>query len=194
MQLCRRMGAWAVIPCCLLASTGISAARPARDSPVAAEVVLLPFVIDPQPYPGAPARPDEVDLLRRLSEEATARAERTLLKQRLAGRVIRMAPSVSGAGVTVLSGVVRLPVSVPLRQTGARAAFRRGSFATASVQLRRPDGTSSQQEITLDWQDSRWLQGARIRRARKVDDVLADFVRKAVDHAVKDLRTPGSET
>lgn len=187
MRLLSRTRAWPVVPFCLLASAGLGATFRAGPAPALEQVLVVPFVVESQPYPGAAARPDEAEVLRRMGEEATARAERTLLKQRIAARVARVPLAGSGVGAPVLTGTVRLPVSLPPGQTGGRAMFRKGTFATATVALQR-DGVVRQQEVRLGWRDVRWVSGARTRRARKLDDVLADALRKAVDHAVKLLR------
>ncbi len=172
---------------CFLGVPAVASEKPPRYPLVA----VASFRIEPQPYPGAPLRTGESELLERLVGEATARAERTLVKQHIAGRVERLAGLESATAAPVLTGVVRLPLSLPPGQGGARAMFRKGPFASASVLLRQPDGTSIQREVTLDWRDIRWTRGARIRRVRRFDDVLVDFVRKGVDHAVKRIQRSG---
>ena len=157
-------------------------------------VEVVPLTVESLPFRDSPERPDRDQVLERLAAEATARAERTLLKQHIAGVVERVASPAVASGALVLTGTVRLPVSVPAGQRGGRALFRRGRFASATVTLRRPDGTvAAQGESHLEWDDVWWLRGARVRRARKLDDVLVDTVRKAVDHAVKRLRRPELE-
>ncbi len=158
------------------------------------KVLVVPLSIESLPFRDSPERPDREQVLQRLTEEATARAERTLLKQHLAQSVERAPSPDPTRGGLVLTGVVRLPVSVPAGQRGGRAMFRSGRFASATVALRRADGMLVAEGHThLDWDDIRWVRGARIRRARALDDVLVDAVRKATDHAVKRLREADRE-
>jgi hypothetical protein len=151
------------------------------------------LVVKAVPFRGSPERPDQAQALQSLSKEATTRAERTLLKQHIAQKVEKTSSPAASAPL-VLTGTVRLPVSIPAGERGGRAMFRGGQFATATVTLRRSDGTLvAEGRSSLRWGDVRWLRGVRIRRSRNLDDVLQDAVRKATDHAVKSLssRTGG---
>lgn len=160
--------------------------------PLFERVALAPFVIEPQPFEGAPRRADETKLLQKLSEAATARAERNLVRRRIAGVVERVATGQAPAGV-LLSGTIRLPVSLPRKIRGARAEWRKGRFATATIALTDAQGrTLAREEIALDWGDVRWTRSKRIRRhshevARALDDVLLDFVWRVADDGVKQL-------
>jgi hypothetical protein len=173
-----------------------------------AKVIVLPFAIVAQPIDGASNRVDQQTIVRRLAEEATARAERSLLQQRIAVAVEQLPfPVAGGVSVTAvtsdsrpggagaegpvqLEGTVRLPVSLPAPLTGPRSWFHRGPFATAEVELRRAGGAVIAREAaTLDWRDVRWFTGAgRLRRSRPLDEVLIDFARKATDRAIKRLK------
>jgi hypothetical protein len=176
---------------------GPASARP-RDSavlgaapqaPPFAIVAVVPIVVEPQSFPGAPIRPDQDQRVRRLAEEASARAARSLVCQQIAGSVER-APSRDAVSAAVLvAGTVRLPVSLPPDLHGLRAQMRHGPFVTATVVIQRADGTIlAREETPLNWGDIRWAYGAKFRRLRPLDDILDDFVRKVVDRAIKRLR------
>ena len=190
----------------IVARTGVSGSTPTPPLP---RVGVMPLVIVPQPLKGATIRADQEALQRRLVEEATARAERSLLRQNIAATVERLpsrarpaeptgrsstsAPvSDSHAAEVYLAGVVRLPLSLPPSLARDWTWFRRGRFAYAEVQLLRADGSMiARAEATLDWSDIRWFSGAgRLHYARPLDDVLVDFTRNATDRAVKHLRGP----
>lgn len=181
-------GLGVVLPICLWLIMGAGQTTQAAEPGVLVqEVTVAPFAIIPVPLTGAPEREDQESLLRRLAEEATARAARTLRKQGRDGGAQRVSEKHPGVNC-VVSGTVRLPISLRPVDGGGRAMFHRGPFATANVVLRQADGTVlARREVTLNWGDVAWVQGARHRRARPLDSVLVDFVRKAVDHAVKRL-------
>jgi len=161
----------------------------APQAPPFAIVAVVPFVVEPLPFPGAPNRPDQDQRVRRLAEEASARAARSLVCQQIAGSVERV-PSRDAAAVQVLvAGTVRLPVSLPPDLHGLRAQMRHGPFVSATVVMQRADGTIlAREEAPLNWGDIRWAYGAKFRRFRPLDDILDDFVRKVVDRAIKRLR------
>lgn len=191
---------WKLLACAVLLYTAANwnGSTAAAHQPRIASVVVDPIIVEAQPYADAPPRRDTEELLRRLGEIATARAERSLIKQQLAGTSTRTSTSTSSEA-PVLSGVVRLPISLPRGHGGARALFRRGRFASATVVLKQDGGTVLAEETaSLDWDDVRWIYGARGGHARKLDEVLEDYVRKAVDQALKRLRrhlnSPGPST
>lgn len=158
--------------------------------PAFAKVVVAPFVVQPQPFPGALERPEGGELERRLAEEAASRAARSLVRQRIAS-VAERVPSREAAaeGTVVVTDPVRLPLALPPDVRGLRAAFRPGIFAIAEVTMRRADGTFlAREQATLKWDEVRWTRGGKVRRARPLDDVLQDAVRKVVDRAVKRLK------
>ena len=158
-------------------------------SPLFEQVSVRPFVILPRPINGSRDRPDVESVLRRLSEEATRQAGRTLLGHRLAGKVERLeTPGPRPGGITLV-GSVRLPVALPPGVIGLRASSRRGPFAYAQVSLQGASGRPlATGEATLEWDDVRWLRGARVRRNRPLDQVLEHATRKAVDRAVRRLK------
>lgn len=174
----------------------LAASSPASmQRPLLGNVAVMSLTVESLPFRDSPERPDRDQVLRRLAEEATARAVRTLMKQHLADPVAQFASPAAASGALVLTGTVRLPVSIPAGQRGGRAMFRGGRFASATVVLRRSDGTLvAEGQSHLNWDDVRWVRGARFPRTRTLDDVLVDAVRKATDHAVKRLRRPDPET
>lgn len=153
-------------------------------------VRVAPFEIVPRPLEGATENLNGEALRKHLSEEATQQAIRTLLRHNMAE--VRGDASKSGSATgdgLSMTGSVRLPLSLPPGVIGLRASSRKGPFATAVVTLKRSDGSVlASEERTLRWKDVRWTRGGRVRRNRKVDDVLANSVRKSVDHAVRRLR------
>ena len=174
-----------------IASCGLTLTLPTglrADTPHARfeTVQLLPVRVEAEPVAGTPARADEEPCLRHLAEAATIRAERSLLHQGIAAHVAR---GETREGAVKVMGLVRLPVSLPPGTRGKGLEFRHGRFATAEVTLARPDGTVlARTEETLGWGDVRWSVGARHAVARRVDDVLTNFVEKSMDLAVKRLR------
>ena len=167
----------------LLATQSLScwAAKPAF-----AAVAAAPIAIEPQPFPGAPERADQNDILKKLSDEATQRMRKTLLARPMAGRVL--AADGAAQGVPLLTGFVRLPISLPRNMIGLQAFSQRGTLAVAGVTLRSADGTMlAEGKAALKWGDGRWTEGGRIRRNRPLDAVLEHFVRKAVDQAVRQM-------
>lgn len=111
-----------ILPCLLAAIAGTSsdASKPVPPLP---EVAVVPFVIIPQTLDGAPTRADQDALVRRLAEEASERAERSLLRQHLAAAVEWPSSRASATAPVLLAGTVRLPLSLP----PASADMGRGS-------------------------------------------------------------------
>lgn len=181
-----------VISCLVGVTVGIGAAPAGAKEPRYVRVTVMPFIIRPQPLPGVDELPGQDELQHRLAEIATLRAERSLLHQHLTGQVAR-ATSAAPEG-WVLTGVVSLPISPLVARQAGRAMFRPTPFATATVTLRYGGKDQLQASQTLAWRDTRWLRGSRVRRARAFEQVAADFVRKAVDHAVKKLKTQNAAT
>lgn len=181
-----RLG-WIVVS---LLVTAISGETPSvgRTATLYERVVATRIRIE-SPSSGQATPTEGAEFLTRLMEEATARAERTLLRQHVAGAVVRLGESEERHNMPLLTGVVQLPVGLPQEQAGSSAFFRNGTLATATVTLCNPDGrVLASGSSYLAWKDVRWVRGARHRRARPVAQVLEDAVRKATDHAVKQLR------
>lgn len=178
------------LSCLLLSAVPVAAGAAGPPQQAASQVAVAPFTIEPQPQRGVPELPNQGELVRRLSAAATARAERTLLQKRMAGRVVRAGEPEGADARTTLTGTVRLPLSLPPGQGGARAGFRKGTFATAEITLHVPGAAPEVRRVELKWRDVRWVYGARFPRNRPFDNVLTDFVRKAVDEAVNRLGKP----
>jgi len=150
------------------------------------KVRVARIILEPQSLEAATPRPDQDDVLRRLTDEAARQAERSLVRHHLA----ETAETMEGKGPT-LTGVVRLPVVLPRDVYGLNAASRKGSLATATLRISGADGTILKEgTASIDWDDVRWLRGARRRRNRTPDEVLSDAVRKVVDRAVTRLKRP----
>ena len=122
-----------------------------------------------------------------LAESATSEAEKSLLSRRVASSVQRPAAG-GGDKQPRLSGEVVMPVSLPPHLKGLAAAGLDGSLATASVRLVDEEGrTLGEGTASVDWDDVRWLRGAKYKRSRPVSEALADAARRAVDLAVRQL-------
>ena len=122
-----------------------------------------------------------------LAEWATAEAEKSLIQRRVAASVQRP-PAGGGKKQPRLSGEVVMPVSLPPHLKGLSAAGSDGSLATASVRLVDEEGRPlAEGTASVDWDDVRWLKGAKHRRPRPVNEALAEAARKAVDLAVRQL-------
>lgn len=156
-----------------------------KPTPAFPILAVVPFTVEPQPFEGAPVRADEDKIMRKLSEEATKQAERVLMARRVAAATERIESKEAAAGQFALTGVVRLPLSLP-DNVFRDAQFRRGRFATAEVTLwNRKGKICARQEVQLVWGDGWWLySGGRIRRHRALDDVLIEIAQKAADRAV----------
>lgn len=136
------------------------------------------FEIEPEPL--GPDRQDSGAFARRLVDTATTQARASLVRHR-----IRLAPGVS------VSGTVRVPLALPSDLFGLEADSRKGSLATANVQVVDRNGQVLQQEnATVLWREVRWLTGSpRNPRNRPVEHSLDEAVQKAVDRAVGRLQT-----
>lgn len=169
----------------LAALTSETEAEGQKPEPAFPKLAIVPFAIEPQPFDGAPMRADEDKIVQKLSEEATKQAERVLISRRVAATTERVGSKEAAAGQFVVTGVVRLPLSLP-EPVFREAQFRRGRFATAEVTLWNREGNlCARQDIQLVWGDGWWLYGGgRIHRRRALNDILIEFAQKAADRAV----------
>ena len=173
--------------CVLLLLARVACSKTER-RPLFEKVALAPFTVVAQPFEGSPPRADQDTIVRRLAEEATARAGRDILRRRIAGTVERLSAGSPLSTQVLVAGTILLPVSLPRQVIGTRAAFRKGRFATVMISVTNADGRRlAQQEVVLGWDDVWWTRGARVRRNRALDEVLLDFVRRGVDDAFKQL-------
>ena len=184
---------WAVgASVCTLLLPAWKAVGSAPKQPVFAAVRVAPFVIEPQPLSGAPERTDQSAFVKRLTEEATRQAEQSLLRHRIAGATRQSTPPGDAApSGRSISGTLHLPLSLPPDVYGLRASSQKGSLATALIRVMDAGGQTIRTETaSIRWRDVRWLRGARVRRNRPTDDVLADAARNVTDRAVKQLAAP----
>ncbi len=169
---------------CLLSGAFVPAAS-ADQKPLYARITVTRLTVEAQPFEGAPNRLDQADLIGKLEEEATKQARRTLTEHGFVETVEPVGKVAEAQSPLVLTGTVRLPVSLPANVYGFDAYERRGQFATATVTVKRRDGTVlATAESRLTWKACWWETG-RNHRNIPVDDVLADFVRKATDRATR---------
>ena len=179
----------------LLAALGLSLAacsatrQPPREPAPLPRLVLLPFTIEPLPLEGAPSRSDPAGFAQILATEATSAAEQALIEHHVASAVERAAPGARDAGALQVTGVVKIPVTLPGDLIGLRADKQRGPLVVAVVHLLGPDGKAVQKgEAILTWRDAKWLEGApRFRRNLPAEAVLREAVREAVEIAVDNL-------
>ena len=151
-------------------------------------VAVAPFTIDPQPFAGAPERADEEEFLKRLSEEATEQAQRSLIERHIADAATRVSSRDAADGRVVVSGTIRMPISLPPRVIGWDASRRRGHFATATVTLLDATGkVLSEQDVAVNWGDVWWFQGGKSVHNNRLGQVLEGFARRVADHAVRRL-------
>ena len=145
-----------------------------------APLKIAGFTIESQPLEGCAVPTGRETFVRHLASAATDQAARSLVQKGVA---------VSTGQLTVM-GSVRMVVSLPPSVHGLAAARRKGSLATASVQLVDESGdVVATREASIAWSDVRWLAGApRSRHSRPIEEVLLDGVRLSVDRAVEDLR------
>ena len=137
---------------------GCQASAPRGSNP-SSKVTVLPFTIESQVLPGAPADPKET-LRVLLVAEASSSAGESLARSGLDGI----------AGAESITGTVRIPVSLPPDVRGLRAHRQKGHLAAATVRLLR------------------WLKGPpRFRRNRPPEEVLRDAVGEVVERAVERL-------
>ena len=152
------------------------------------QVAVVPFVIEPQPFAGAPVRPDQAEELRHLSVEATKQVIRSLLDHHPAYSVAQVPTVEAGTGKTVITGTIRMPISLPPNVGGWYAEKRHGHFATATIVVSDGDGKAiATQSIDLNWDAVWWYRSGKIARNFPLDQVLDGFARKAADHAVRRL-------
>ena len=175
--------------CFLLAAPNVYARR--AKPPLFKVVAFRPVVVEPILIEGAPERPDQEAIVRKLSEEATKQMRRMLVRAHIAGAVEEeVAASPEGAAIAPsirVTATVRLPVSLPPKAHGWNASQRKGRFATATLTIENTDtgAVLAKGEGTCDWKDAWWTTG-RTRRSRPVDDVLAHFARKTTERAIWD--------
>lgn len=152
-------------------------------------VAVAGLTIEPQPVDlSRPALSD--DFAQILAEGATSQAERSLLRSRIAGSVVR--EKLRAQRLPRLVGAVRIPVSLPPDLHGLKAARQKGDLAIATVQLLDVDGrVLATGTAAVEWNDVRWLRGAKYRRSRPVREVLAAAVRKSVELAIERLASRG---
>lgn len=152
------------------------------------QVAVVPFTIEAQPFEKTPNRTDQDDEIRRLQEEAAKQAERSLKEHGLAGNIESAATAQAAKSPLVLSGVVHLAVSLPSRVYGMACYLHSGPFITVIETLQHPDGTViATGTSTLGWKGCWWITAGKSSHIIPVDKVLADFVRKAVDRATRNV-------
>jgi len=172
-----------------------AAAAPAGGMSASVTVAVAPFTIDPQPFVGAPVRPDQGDFILSLTREATKQTEQTLVERHIVDSAGTVPSGEARTGRMVVTGTVRMPISLPPKVIGWNAAHRHGHFATATVTVTDAVGRLvSEENATVDWGDVWWFHGGKDAKNYPLDNVLASLARKAVDHAVRrlDLRHPGT--
>ena len=151
-------------------------------------VAVVPFTIEAQPFERTPNRTDQDDEVRRLQGEAAEQAERSLKEHGLAGNIESAATAQAAKSPLVLSGVIHLAVSLPSRVSGMTGYQHSGPFITVTETLQRPDGTvTATGSSTLGWRGCWWITAGKSSHIIPVDSVLADFVRKAVDRATRNV-------
>lgn len=169
---------------CLLLGAFVPVAS-ADQKPLYVRITVIRLMVEAQPFEGVPNRLDQADLIGKLEEEATKQASRTLTEHGFVGTVELVGKVAEAQSPLVLTGTVRLPVSLPVNVYGFDAYERRGQFATSTVIVKRRDGTVlATGESRLTWKACWWETG-RGHHNLPVDDVLADFVRKATDQATR---------
>ena len=172
--------------CLLFLSSNLCAN--ADKKPAYERVAVVPFAIEAQPFERTPNRTDQDDEIRRLQEEAAKQAERSLKEHGLAGNMESAATAQAAKSPLVLSGVIRLAVSLPSRIYGMAGYQRSGPFITVTETLQRSDGTvAATGSSTLGWRGCWWITAGKSSHVIPVDTVLADFVRKAVDRATRNV-------
>jgi hypothetical protein len=142
---------------------------------------IASFTIAPQPLEGSAIPTGRETFIQLLATAATDQAASSLVQQGV---------DVSAGQLTV-RGSVRTMIALPPDVYGLAAARRKGSLATASVQLVDANGNVvAAREARIAWSDVRWLTGApRYRRGRPVEEVLLDGVRLSVKRALGQLST-----
>ena len=173
---------------CAGSGQGTTRAGPRAREPRLPAVAVDRFTVVAQPLGRAQHPAAGQDLSWMLAESATSEAEKSLLQRRVAASIQRTVAR-NGEKQARLSGEVIMPVSLPPNLKGLSAAGSDGSLATATVRLVDQEGrTLGEGTASVDWNDVRWLRGARYRRPRPVNQALSDAARKAVDLAIRQLR------
>lgn len=159
-----------------------------KDFPGVVTVAVVPFRIEPQPFVGAPVRPDAPQFLSHLSDEATNQAQHTLVERHIADAAERLISRELARSRIVVTGTVRMPISLPPNLIGWNGAHHHGTFATAIVTATDAAGTIlSRQEVSVNWNDVWWFRGGKAAFVYPLDQVLSSLARKAVDHGVRHL-------
>ena len=172
---------------CVGSGQGVTRTGPRAREPQFPAVAVDRFTVVAQPVGRAQGPTAGQDLSWMLAESATSEAEKSLLQRRVAASVQRTGAG-GGEKQARLSGEVTMPVSLPPNLKGLAAAGSDGRLATATVRHVDEEGrTLGEGTASLDWNDVRWLSGAKHRRSRPVNQVLFDAARKAVDLAVRQL-------
>lgn len=170
----------------ILACCGLSVEASNANPPL--KVAVASFIIEPQPFEKTPSRADQGQFMRHLSDEATKQAEQSLIEHHIVDVAQQVTSRDAAQGQMVVTGTIRLPVSLPPRVMGWDASRRHGSFATATLILLSPVGkVVFQQDIAVRWGDVWWYSGGKATHNYAQDDVIASLVRKATDHAVRRL-------
>lgn len=167
------------------ADAGASLRMPKAESRFSTLAVAV-LTIEPRPVDrsSGPALGD--GFARFLAEGATTQAERSLVQSRIAASVVKETPGAQR--LPRLVGAVRMPVSLPPGLHGLEAARHKGDLAVATVELLDAEGrVLATGTAAVEWNDVRWLRGARYRRSRPVNQVLGEAARKSVDLAIERL-------
>ena len=186
----KKSGASILLGLSLLGLTLLSACSVAgtpRRQATFPRVAVAPFAVVPQPLAGAPAQQDLAQLL---AEEATASAQRSVLREGIGESVERVPSPAQAAGQVLVTGTVTLPTSLPPGLHGMRADSRQGRLGVVILQLIGADGRPLRTaEAEISWRQGRWLTGApRFLRSRPAASVLRDAVRDLVEKGVRRLR------
>ena len=167
-----------------LALAGCSSWAPLPKQPLLDAVEVNALVVEPVDIPGAPLIQAWFSEL--VSSTATAAAKRSTLERHLAAQVFDTDESADRR--YRLSGVVRVPLSLPPDVAGSQAVFREGTLAVATLTLKSPDGTSQSGEVVLGWKKGDWLMGDRHHlRRRRQELALLGVVERSIDEAIEDL-------
>lgn len=182
--------------CLLLWGATVQARGPRRqpswEKPLFGVVQVAPFAIEPEPRAGVPLGAAQQERIRVLSEQVTQHTDHWLFKKRLSGTIAggeQRATSAADEATPVVSGVVRLPLSLPADLQQRYALFSRQRFATATVTVQLPAGTKIEAAATPDGKES--LPTERLRQqltyGKGIVWVLERFAEKAVDRALESL-------
>lgn len=179
---------------------------PARTKkpPLFQKVLLVPITVEPLPFEGVPPQRWEGETARKLSDEATKQADRILLRSNLAATVVRGASAPEAgegsAPIPVVSGTLRLPVSLPATVRGWDASRRKGRFASMTIVVTDPrtGRIIASGSGLCEWRDAWWIRTKHHGyHVVPLESVLLDFARKAAERSVRDAalsahpQTPG---